>query len=365
MDKEILKLIEKSKKDYEKNSQRTELLKRNQKFFKELKKISQRLRKEFFKLKELSKEELLKNSNDNILLKLDYPKIKFMPHIREYILESYRHDYEFASLWGTEGFVDDVLDENFMMTKFLIGIEFGLERDPFFDSLNLDFLFQDPPKNVYEIILCKHRVFQRYRRGWTYFCSKWHIDPKWNGKLSNLSKLLSPLVSIGMDYGNPDFPININIGPWTSWKDVKQRWGDIELLKQTSFTIPKKSPHFNRDLCWYDLKKKYKLSPGKIAKLWIIYCPEDIDLLVIKRVKREEKIELNEEKASELLEEIKTDPAMNELRIQFEKEREIYIEGPYSPFIDLIKKAIKSMNIKIKEFNLPAQEPFFSIPAKE
>ena len=74
MKKEILTLIEKSKKDYDKNVQRAELLARNEIFLTELKKINKYISKEFHQLKSLSKDELTEVSKNNILLKLDYPR---------------------------------------------------------------------------------------------------------------------------------------------------------------------------------------------------------------------------------------------------------------------------------------------------
>jgi len=346
VDKEILKRIEESKKDYDKNAQRAELLKRNKTFLNELEGIKKRLGNKFFELKKVDIKKLTKISNDNLLLKLDYPKENIFKS--EVPLEEVNSAYLHYLYYGEyNGYNPKV----------------AIEKDYYFDSpdLNTVLVYDEDLDSIRTKIICKSGIIEKYMEKWIEFCTKWHTDVDWDGKLSSLSKFQNPLVSIGTDYRNLDLPIHINIGPWTSWKDIKDRWDDIEILKEMVSTKPQKSQNFSRDLCWYDLNKKLKLSPGKIAKLWIEHCPKDIDLLVIKKIKRAER-ELSEEKASELLEEIRGDPTMNDLKIQFENEREIYIKGPYSPFTDLIKKAIKSMSSKIKEFNLPAKQEFLVIP---
>jgi len=337
MNKDVLRRIKESKKDYDKKTQRAALLKRNKNFLNELEGIKKRLGNEFYKVKDVYVHKLKETSNDNILLKLDYPKANII--ISEKPLEDVDAAYlEYHLYRGFDGYNPRA----------------AIKDDSYFkNSPDLDtvIVYDEDLNSLQTKIICKFQVLRAYVEKWIEFCAKWQIDSSWGGELSTLSKFQNPLVSISINYRNLGLPIQINIGTWTSWEDIKQRWHEIELIKRTSFSKPKKkSQVFSRDLCWYDLNKKFKLSPGKIGKLWIKHRPEDVDLLVMKRVRRDEKNELSEEKASELLREIKIDPAMNDLRIKFEKEREEYVEGPYSPLKDLIKKAIKSMDLKIKEF---------------
>lgn len=339
----IHKLIEKSKKNYDKKTQRAALLKRNKNFLNELEGIKKRLGNEFYKVKDVNVNKIKEFSNDNILLKLDYPKANII--ISEEPLEKVDAAYlEYHLYGGFDGYNPRaaIKDDSYFKN---------------FPDLDTVIIYDEDLNSLRTKIICKFQVLRAYVERWIEFCAKWQIGSSWGGELSTLSKFQNPLVSISINYRNLGLPIQINIGPWTSWKDIKQRWHEIELIKRTSFSKPKKkSQVFSRDLCWYDLNKKFKLSPGKISKLWIKHRPKDVDLLVIKRVRREEKNELSEEKASELLREIKIDPAMNDLRIKFEKEREIYVDGTYSPLKDLIKKAIKSMDLKIKEFEPTIKE---------
>ncbi len=67
-EKEILKLIEKSKKDYDKNVQRAELLARNEIFLTELRKINKYISKEF---RCLLRQLLLLNRRPRKLLSTD------------------------------------------------------------------------------------------------------------------------------------------------------------------------------------------------------------------------------------------------------------------------------------------------------
>lgn len=84
MEKEILKLIEKSIKDYDKKSQRAELLERNEKFREELKEISIKLGKQFFKWKreyeKLGKPENYFDKKHKIEDDHDFVRKKLIPH---------------------------------------------------------------------------------------------------------------------------------------------------------------------------------------------------------------------------------------------------------------------------------------------
>lgn len=308
MDKEVLKLIEESKKPFHIENQRGELLKRNEMFLKELEGISKRLGKEFFKTKELSREKLGELSNDNILLKLDYPKVKIM-EIDCPVEEAELADF-YKEFWGSPKEIYDPLSE--------------IERDSFFESRDIDtiLVYDKDLDNIRTKIEFKLTVLDRYKKEWKIFCVKWRIDNKWNGNLSNL------LISIGFDYRS--------------------------LYKKG------KGSNFNRDLCWYDLNKKKGYSPGGIAKLWLKYRPEDIDKLVAQKIKRKYKISKGMS-ISDFLKKIKSDdPRMKEIRDDFEEEKKIYATGQvgrakFTPrFIDVIKKAINRMDKRIKRLDLPS-----------
>lgn len=342
MDKEILRRIEESKRDYDKNHQRAELLKRNKMFSNEFEGISKRFGNEFFKVKNLSYNKLSKISYDNILLKLDYPKIKFLVPSSIYKKKGGAEEYFKIKIQGDLKDSGDVQGLN-------------IEEDSFFQKKNLDLIYEKKTRKIDKIIKYKNRVLERYKKEWEEFCHRWGIDPKWNGNLSRLSKCLRSLVGIWvMDYGYQK-PIAIIIGPWTTLEDIKNNWKDIEKLQKEICFKEEQSSNFNRDLCWYDLKREFKLSYSKIAKLWIENCPEDIDLLVIKRIRRKEKVELGDEVALELLDEIKSDSSLKELKHQFEMEKDDYIRGYYSPFMDTIKKSIKRMESRLKKYDLPPE----------
>jgi len=68
----------------------------------------------------------------------------------------------------------------------------------------------------------------------------------------------------------------------------------------------------------------------------------------MKTIKRYEKNDLSEEDTLELLNEIKTDPAMAQLREQFEDQRRLYTEWPNYRLRDLIKKTIKNMQKRVE-----------------
>jgi hypothetical protein len=78
LDKEILKRIQDSRIDFDKKEQRTELLKRNERFLNELNGIKDRLGQKFFKVRNISNKTIRQISDDNPLLKMDYPKLKFI-----------------------------------------------------------------------------------------------------------------------------------------------------------------------------------------------------------------------------------------------------------------------------------------------
>jgi len=303
MDKEVLKLIEESKKPFHIENQRAELLKRNEMFLKELEGRSKRLGKEFFKIKELSRENLEELSKDNILLKLDYPKVKIMQI--DCPVEEAKYANILSAYYGYDSDRYDPISE--------------IEKDSFFESRDIDtiLVYDEDLDNIRTKIEFKLTVLDGYKEEWKRFCIKWHINNKWNGDLSNLSEYQYP---------------------------HKER----------------KRSNFNRDLCWYDLNKKKGYSPGGIAKLWLNYRPEDIDRLVATKIIKKYEI-LKGVSIADFLEEILSDdPEIKEIRDDFEEEKKIYATGQvgrakFTPrFIDVIKKAINRMDKRIKRLNLPS-----------
>ncbi|MCJ7496704.1 MAG: hypothetical protein MUO78_01030, partial [candidate division Zixibacteria bacterium] len=75
MSEKISDILKRNIKNLDKNVQRAELLARNRMFLKELEGISERLGTQFFSVKDLD-ERFQEESEDNILLKLNYPKTK-------------------------------------------------------------------------------------------------------------------------------------------------------------------------------------------------------------------------------------------------------------------------------------------------
>jgi hypothetical protein len=209
---------------------------------------------------------------------------------------------------------------------------------------------------------------------WPYesFCMRWGLDRRWHCSIPSISEFIrtTPLLvynpkwvsnseeypSIGFlpNEKNSDF-LFVKIDPWINLKDVEEAWPQVENLKKRIFDYSEKGKSgFGRDLCWYDLNKTHHLSPGKIACLWSEFCPKDIDLLVMKRIKRDEADLLREEDVRDLLAEIKNDPSMSELRGQFELERKLYVKGPGSSFRLAVRESIKRMGRYIKRVK-PAQ----------
>jgi len=287
MNNEILKLIEKSKKDFDKNSQRAELLARNKSFKKESEAISSRLGEDFFK----DLEKRIQNE-------------KKLP----------------------------------------------------------DWI----PKELYDL-----------REEWFSFCGRWHISYKWDRKINSLNKFIEKTVAIIDDIDTETYEgkLYLRIDAWTTLEDIHAIWPIIEKAQKEYFILKAgKRINFGRDLCWYDLHKKYKLSQREIAKLWEENDPEDIDLLVIKRIKQDSatmkdikeyikkkqlrELEGRELDDQELLKEIKAGKLAKEYRAYFDDEREFYITGKISnrritpPFAEMIKQAILRIHRYINNIDL-------------
>ena len=343
LDKEILKRIQECKKEHDKKMQRTELIQRNKMFLTELNGLKKRLGPQFFKVSGSSDKKNLEVSDDHPLLKLDYPKLKFFfPEKRK---DSKKH----FKIWEARCSGRHV--EFHRLEDSSEG-----EKDPFFRRGNPNNIYMTPedkiPLGINKILEHKITVLETYEEYWEFFCERWGIYQDWNGKLSRLSKDLRTLIEIWVWDYKEQMPIAIYIGPWTTLDDVRNEWKEIEKIqKKISYKIGK-SVTFSRDLCWYDLRKKYKLSYGKIAKFWIDHFPENIELMAIKRIIKDDK-SLKGVDAQELLMEIKTgDPSIEELIKKFNETNELYRKPYYSPLIEIIKKSIKRMESKIERLNV-------------
>lgn len=257
MNKEILKRIEDSKKDYDKKSQRAELLIRSERFQQEFNKFFNWLPdvNKFFIVKKKYPEgfkgsspyslpiEIERISKNNILIKLKYSK--------------YKHKN-----WITR--------EN----KYL-NIRIG----------------DDEYKIKWEIIHRAH-AFDKHFREWIEFCDRWSLNYTWNGKLKSTQKHLRNPVEIyyNKDYFRDSFEDKekwaffLRFNAWTTLEDIKDKWRLVELIQKRILGKHEKKANFCRDLVWYDLYKEHNLKPKQIAELWIRKFPKDIDLLVIRRI---------------------------------------------------------------------------------
>jgi len=282
MDKEILELIENSKREYNKIQQRAELLKINKKFISELGAVKKVLGKDFFKL------------------------IKFL---NSFALGNFNNDFN-----------------------------------------------PDNSKNYANDIAI-----------WQKFCDRWHIKSHWNGLIDSLDKYIKedPVFYIEQEEECVGEPIPLEkiiivVDAWTMLKDIIKIWPKIEdLKKRVFFSKVQKKSNFGRDLCWYILNKRYKKKYKEIAELWLKYCPDQVDDLVINQIKND--IDIMERiknyisknnfrdlmgrniENNELLKEIKSG-RLKKFEPEFNEKRNYYTTKTYqgkNPFIKMIKTAIK------------------------
>lgn len=329
MKRQFSKTLKIRKRTFSKESQRAELLIRNKIFLRELSDFRKLVGEDFFYLAKLPFAELHKISNDNILIKLEYPEnnITLKADIMRFL----------ESIMSNHNVLPPPIVDDRKFTEDKIGNP--LEKDIFYRNIQLE---------VYKIV-------------WISFCQRWHVNSSWSGRLSDYKKYQLPLVEVDVDDEEINLPIIIRVGIWSTKKEITKIWPHVEELQKMLLKKEIRSPVFARDLSWYDLKYRGGLTPKQISNLWDKNYPEDIDYLVMQKIKRENK-ELNKEDEFELLNEIKSDTSLADLKEQFEYEREWYISGRAEkgyfnpPFIDVIRKAIKNMEKKIKLLDLPPIE---------
>lgn len=211
-----------------------------------------------------------------------------------------------------------------------------------------------------EILGPRSRHIEIFLGQWLRFCRQWNIKPEWDGEISSLRLYMEPPLEFFWVEGEEDDSpaLLARINSWTTLKDMKSAWGQVENLQNTMWRKQEKRSNFSRDLCWYDLRKRHGLSLNGIAKLWAKYFPQEVDLLVVRRMKADiPKADLlgrrpNDE---ELLREIKCGFLSAKYRTEYQAQRKYYLKGESlgknfnSPFVDAIKKATARMEQQINQ----------------
>jgi len=332
----VRNMIDEGPLDYDPESQRAELLKRNKTFLQELEGIRNRLGNRFFELYSFLEgmSKLKKATSNNVLLIEDWPKPSIIETERDYESIAQGHiEHLFKGDTGRECEICEIPRDSY----------FRGDRD-----LNAVLISEGEHRSKEALLKMKWIVLDRYISKWWEFCNKWNIDGKWEGKLSTLPEFMNPLVTIDENTKNPYLPICINIGPRTSLRDLQEKWPDIERIQKALPTVaPAKSQNFWRDLLWYDLNKKYKQSAGNIAQYWAEKFPKEIDFLAIKSARREAGIELTEDDTRELLYDIYDGTAPTDIIRLFEYHRNLCMKWPHYRLADLIKKAIKNLKERV------------------
>lgn len=305
---EITKRIEGIKRTYAKKEQRAELLKRNQKFLNELKELGERVKEKCGGL------DIKTITSPGAFYR--YPELN-----------------------------EDALIDN------------------------------DAGGPVHPFLYFHHRFME--------FCQRWNLYLDWDGDIDNLSASIFETPIVVFDHwaagaskinfsripqGTPQsFYLGLWLDAWTTLNDIKQIWPKIEKLQKRIFDYKaeKKADTFGRDLAWYDLKKIFGLSYGKIAREWTEHCSEDIDSIVIKAFKKKNAKTLNEKFRGRtsilndnlsLLRMISVCELGEDIQAEYEAEKRLYSTGEtesgkrFTPrFLDAIKQGIKRIDFYIKQ----------------
>lgn len=308
MDKKILKTVTQYKKDSDRDKQRYELLKRNKVFLKELRKVKKEIGGElFFKSRKTkSVKVVIDKPGDNILL--------------------------------LDGYPEDTSEE----WKKRIEKEKGKDKKQ-----------------------SRSVTIKKRKSPWNKFCERWHIKPEWNGRLDSLKGCLERPVELFVleEVKKKTAVILIRIDNWTILNDIREVWNKIEDAQNSMWKKQEKRSNFARDLCWYDLNINHGLKPKEIGSLWVKYFPEEIELFVIRRIKKDIKKQDLGGKAltdDQLLHEIKTGFLSAKYKPIFLEERDYYLKGKMHtgagkiskfnpPFLDVIRKAIQRMEEQINQ----------------
>jgi hypothetical protein len=201
-------------------------------------------------------------------------------------------------------------------------------------------------------------VMENALHSWTNFCRRWSIMPEWDGKVKSLARFMEPPIEFywieGKEGSAPVFFLRIN--NWTILDDIKDVWDQVSEYQNMIWEKQERRTNFSRDLCWYDLSKEYGLKSRDIARLWADNYPDEIDLLVLRRMKADknrEDLRGRSRDDHELVKAIKSGFLAEKYRREFDEERKHYITGETagkklnSPFADAIKKAILRMEQQI------------------
>lgn len=339
LDRRIEAILKRRSKEFDKKIRKSELLARNVNFLKELKNIRKRLGRVFFRVKDIffdfgSIKGLSEKSEHNPLLKLRWPKPKK----------------------GQE------LEDLYIYTRY--------------DESKRVWLYNDW-RDLQERIDNKFRLFTHFLFEWREFCGHWGVDVRWDGSIRSLTGAQKDPVEIYCgDEGLPDrlseFRIVMTINEWATLEDIRAKWSTVQTMQKKIWGKRESATNFGRDLCWYDLAEECKLKPSQIAKLWVEKYPADIDLLVIRGVRKH--FDENDMRGrvlddSRLITEVKSGFLSAKYAQLFEQEKAFYVSGKISrggktvkvnpPFVDVIKKAINRMEAQIKSVH---KTPHFGHP---
>lgn len=145
----IKSILQNYRRNFDKVIQRSELLKRNPLLRQEYSGFKNRVTNTFFIVKDLKDKTIGKISQDNILLKLNYPTVDYTAPLN-------RKD---------------------------------IKRDRYWKNLiNLDSSIYQTPADLREEIENKKYVLKQYQRQWDELCERWLIESEWDGDFQTLEK---------------------------------------------------------------------------------------------------------------------------------------------------------------------------------
>lgn len=348
MDNKINKIIKINLRSFSRKEQRAELFRWNDIFSSKFKRVLRVVDKDiFFKVKNIAEEELSEVSQDNKLLKLDYPKVKKEDEYTQIFLDDEENRAEEDEDYGIdhenyERYIDSTLDDS----------------DPLSFLLNLNLITTSDPADKEITVRDRLAVLQRYKSLWKAFCSSWHIDPEWDGNLDHLSRFQRPFIEISYDKNDISRSIGIRINSWTTLEDVRKKWHEVKKIQENIFHKEKESSKFSRDLCWYNLHR-LELSSREIIEIWTKKYPEEIDYLVATKYIKENKDTLGDISPKDLLKRIRSNnPQLKDESESFEQFKREYIFGETvlgtkisSIYAESIRMSIKNFKKRIKRLD--------------
>ncbi len=348
MDNKINKIIKINSRSFSRKEQRAELFRWNEIFLSKFNRVLRVVDKDiFFKVKNIPEEKLSEESQDNKLLKLDYPKVKK------------EHEYTSVFINDEENGAEEEPDDGIDHKNYDRYIDSTLdESDPLSFLLNLNLITTSDPTDKEITVRDRLAVLQRNKSLWKAFCISWYIDPEWDGNFDHLSKFQRPFIEIGYDKNDKSRSISIRINSWTTLEDLSKKWHEVTKIQEEIFHKEKESSKFSRDLCWYNLRDlglKYK----EIVEIWAKKYPKEIDCLVATKYIKENKETLGDISPEDLLKRIRSnDPRLKDEIENFELFKREYIFGETvlgrkisSPYAELIRMSIKNFEKRIKRLD--------------